>query len=472
MGLMRSSFERNRSIGVAAALTALVAAGAGGLAAAAPAAAATAAPGVPGAVSHFDLARKDCVGTARDRTSKVWFTVADGVLSDVYEPTIDTTNVETMQFVVTDGRTFTDLQTRDLTYTVSADATGMACTVTATSAGARLPAGHRPTSPTRPATRVLSRTRFSAIRGGPAASGLRLYVRLRSHGGRQRRRRRRERRRGQRRRRPVHRRPDPGRVRHQHRDQRRRTATTPCPPTWRCGPGPPFAAGERGYAGTASDGLAQLDSSRTLTGYDSGARTATSSQTAEVTPRHGQDGEPRARLRPHRRRRRSPPPAHRWRARSHATGRPTPEDGSPTTPGCAARRPRTPACPPTRAARLRAAYYLSANVLKASEDKTFPGAVVAVARAARGVRPCRPRTRRAASRSTSGRTARSSPATCTRRSPGCSPRAMCRPPATRSGSCSSASSSPTGGSRATPWSTASWRRTAAATSWTRRRTRS
>ena len=36
-------------------------------------------------------------------TSKVWFTVADGVLSDVYYPTIDNTNVETLQYVVTDG---------------------------------------------------------------------------------------------------------------------------------------------------------------------------------------------------------------------------------------------------------------------------------------------------------------------------------------------------------------------------------
>ena len=59
--------------------------------------------GGPGALSHFDLARKDCVGTARNGTSKVWYTVADGVLSDVYSPTIDNTNVETLQYVVTDG---------------------------------------------------------------------------------------------------------------------------------------------------------------------------------------------------------------------------------------------------------------------------------------------------------------------------------------------------------------------------------
>src|SRR3989440_8958387 len=74
----------------------------------------------PGALSHYDLARKDCLGTARNTTSKVWFTIANGVLSDVYYPTIDNTNVETLQYIVTDGSTFTDLQTRDTTYTVHA----------------------------------------------------------------------------------------------------------------------------------------------------------------------------------------------------------------------------------------------------------------------------------------------------------------------------------------------------------------
>ena len=92
------------------------------------------APGAPGAVSHFDLARKDCLGTARNTTSKVWYTVANGVLSDVYYPTIDNTNVETLQYVVSDGSTFTDLQSRDMTYSVTAinGTGGMACRVTST----------------------------------------------------------------------------------------------------------------------------------------------------------------------------------------------------------------------------------------------------------------------------------------------------------------------------------------------------
>jgi glucoamylase len=93
-----------------------------------------AAPGAPGAPSYFDLARKDCVGTARNTRSKVWFTVADGVLSDVYWPTVDATNVHTLQYVVTDGHSFTDLQTRDMTYTVKSDPTGMSCTIVAADA--------------------------------------------------------------------------------------------------------------------------------------------------------------------------------------------------------------------------------------------------------------------------------------------------------------------------------------------------
>jgi glucan 1,4-alpha-glucosidase len=92
---------------------------------------ASAAPGSPGSPSYFDLARKDCVGTARNTRSKVWFTVADGVLSDVYWPTVDATNVHTLQYVVTDGHSFTDLQTRDMSYRVKPDPSGMSCTIVA-----------------------------------------------------------------------------------------------------------------------------------------------------------------------------------------------------------------------------------------------------------------------------------------------------------------------------------------------------
>jgi glucoamylase len=140
----------------------------------APAPSGAAADG-PGQLSHFDLARKDCLGTARNQTSKVWFTVAGGMLSDVYFPTEDNTNVETMQYVVARGGGV-DLQARDMTYTVRAlDDRALSCRVTVTGPDAR----YRITTDyvTDPArATVLMRTRFTPLRG--RLDDYRLYVRL------------------------------------------------------------------------------------------------------------------------------------------------------------------------------------------------------------------------------------------------------------------------------------------------------
>ena len=135
---------------------------------------ATAADG-PGALSHFDLARKDCLGTARNTTSKVWYTVANGVLSDVYFPTADNTNVETLQFVVTDGKTFTDLQSRDTTYTVqSLDARSLDCRTTSTAKSGRYQiVTDYLTDPSR--NTVVMRTKFTPLIGDLATYNL--YVR-------------------------------------------------------------------------------------------------------------------------------------------------------------------------------------------------------------------------------------------------------------------------------------------------------
>ncbi len=135
-GTLGSGTIRRRLIGAGSTCAVVfVAAWLAALAPASPRAAAPSgqAPGGPGATSYLDTARKDCFGTARNTTSKVWFTVADGVLSDVFSPTIENTNVSTVQYIVTDGRTFADLQQRDMTYTVSSpDPSGMVCRVTST----------------------------------------------------------------------------------------------------------------------------------------------------------------------------------------------------------------------------------------------------------------------------------------------------------------------------------------------------
>jgi glucoamylase len=356
------------------AITTVLALATGGAASAAVRAApADVAPGAPGAPSYFDLARKDCVGTATGTRSKVWYTVAGGVLSDVYEPTIDNTDVSTLQYIVTDGATFTDLQARDMTYTVAADPTGMACTVTATNAehGYQLITTYI-TDPVRDT--VLMRTRLAALRGsGTNLADLHLYARLDAHvngnggGGSQ------------------NAGGNTGGI---------DTSTgSPVPvisstntvtnavnrdyavPTFMAlDASVSSPAASVGYAGSASDGLTQLDLDHALTTYDS-APDGHVTATEEVTPGRGHSvtlalgfGRDQASAVATARRSLRQPFAtaelnylHGWLGYDAGLRPPFGDSGA------AARR--------DRGAILH--YYLSANVIKASVDKTYPGAIVA-----------------------------------------------------------------------------------------------
>jgi len=361
--------------------TILLAAGAlaAGLAVATPAATAAGAtaataPGAPGAASYFDLARKDCLGTAAGPGSKVWYTVAGGVLSDVYEPTIDNTDVSTLQYVVTDGATFTDLQARDMTYTVAADPTGMACTVTSTDTrhGFQLITTYitDPASDT-----VLMHTSLQGTPGSAAnLKSLHLYARLDAHvngnggGGSQ------------------NAGANSGVV---------DTSTgSPVPvifstntvtnaanrdyavPTYMAlAASTLITTASVGYAGSASDGLTQLDASHSLTPYSS-APDGHVVATEDVTPSQGTSvtlalgfGRTQA------------------QSISVAEGSLSNPFGQ-TSAGYrhgwtvydAGLRPPAASFPgltASQAASLDSHYYLSANVLKASVDKTFPGAIVA-----------------------------------------------------------------------------------------------
>ena len=226
------------------------------------------------------------MGTAAAQGSKVWYTVAGGVLSDVYEPTIDNTNVSTLQYIVTDGATFTDLQTRDMTYTVTADPTGMACTVTSTDAkhGFRLITTYitDPASDT-----VLMHTRLQDTPGSSISlAGLHLYARLDAHvngnGG--------------------------GGSENAGANSGVVDTSAGAPvavisstntvtnavnrdyavPTYMALAGTSAQAASVGYAGTASDGLTQLDAAHTLTPYTS-APDGHIVATEDVTPGHGHE---------------------------------------------------------------------------------------------------------------------------------------------------------------------------------------
>ena len=69
--------------------------------------------GAPGKKADWVPGDKVGFGTARGTASKVWYTLSRGKLSDVYYPRIDTPSIRDSQFVVTDGKTFTDREDSD-----------------------------------------------------------------------------------------------------------------------------------------------------------------------------------------------------------------------------------------------------------------------------------------------------------------------------------------------------------------------
>jgi glucoamylase len=65
-----------------------------------------AAKGGPGIEPRWTHSAKDVVGTAYSTSSRVWFTISNGVINEVYFSTLDRPQIRDMQFLVTDGRSF------------------------------------------------------------------------------------------------------------------------------------------------------------------------------------------------------------------------------------------------------------------------------------------------------------------------------------------------------------------------------
>src|SRR5882672_1584109 len=61
------------------------------------------APGAPGLDAHWPSAAKNGFGTSNTLASKVWFTLTNGVMAEVYYPTLDVPNVQTLQLIIVDA---------------------------------------------------------------------------------------------------------------------------------------------------------------------------------------------------------------------------------------------------------------------------------------------------------------------------------------------------------------------------------
>ena len=70
------------------------------------------APGAPGEEATWTEADKDGFGTSASEESKVWHTLDDGKLTEVYYPDLGTPSVRDLQFIVSDGKTFAELESQ------------------------------------------------------------------------------------------------------------------------------------------------------------------------------------------------------------------------------------------------------------------------------------------------------------------------------------------------------------------------
>jgi glucoamylase len=113
------------ALAVAAAVVTLAGAAAAGPAA--PALAAGSAPGAPGAGATWNESDVQGFADSLGSSSKVWYTLGDGELENVFYPQADTPDTFGLQYLVTDGATFTDTETANTSHAISLpDSTSLA----------------------------------------------------------------------------------------------------------------------------------------------------------------------------------------------------------------------------------------------------------------------------------------------------------------------------------------------------------
>jgi glucoamylase len=103
-GIMGSNVLRSSAVMAAVVVASLLAVA--GLVWAAPKP--SSAPGAPGEKALWTPADKDGFGTSTTTESKVWYTLNDGALTEVYYPDIGTPSVRDLQFIVSDGKKFAE----------------------------------------------------------------------------------------------------------------------------------------------------------------------------------------------------------------------------------------------------------------------------------------------------------------------------------------------------------------------------
>jgi len=87
--------------------------------------------GAPGMEPRWTHGDKSGVGTAYSASSKIWFTLFGGIVTEVYFPTVDRPQMRDLQYLITDGKSFFHEEMRDMKSNVerlSDYALGFRCT--------------------------------------------------------------------------------------------------------------------------------------------------------------------------------------------------------------------------------------------------------------------------------------------------------------------------------------------------------
>lgn len=122
----------------------------------------------PGVAAAWTTGNKLAIGTSANTTSQVWFTVAKGITTEVFYPRLDVPNMQDMQYIITDGATFVDLERDSTSHAVSMP-DEMALEYTITNTDTRNPPKYKITNSyiTDPdQNALLIRTRFQSLDGG------------------------------------------------------------------------------------------------------------------------------------------------------------------------------------------------------------------------------------------------------------------------------------------------------------------
>ncbi len=83
------------------------------------------AEGKPGNKPMWSSGAKTLVGTAVSSRSRIWFTVGNGTLNELYFPDVDQANTRSVRFLVSDGENFFSDEQWDADHTVDWQASGV-----------------------------------------------------------------------------------------------------------------------------------------------------------------------------------------------------------------------------------------------------------------------------------------------------------------------------------------------------------